>query len=265
MILRGLLGARLTAIQRICITGLFIAIVTILQKVLAVNYIPVVPFLRISLGGPALIIFSSIFLGPLYGLIIGAASDVIGYFLLDPKMMGFLPQITAIYAVLGFVSFFIFWLLKLIKNKTVMLIIEGSVFAGLLVFTTLYLFLNDNLQLYSSSYQLELWQKILIPSVMLILLSFVFVFSILFDKKFKDEKLPLSPITISFACFIIEVLVMVLFGTLMKGLAFGFNTYPMILICQIIVMFINIPLNTWLIILLIRLTNRFYKDSVEKV
>ena len=87
MILRGLLGARLTAIQRICITGLFIAIVTILQKVLAVNYIPVVPFLRISLGGPALIIFSSIFLGPLYGLIIGAASDVIGYFLLDPKMM----------------------------------------------------------------------------------------------------------------------------------------------------------------------------------
>ena len=261
MLLNGLFGNKFTTIQKICLSGLFIAIVTILQKVLAINYIPIIPFLRISFGGPALIIFSSIFLGPIYGMCIGAASDVLGYFLLDPKMMGFLPQITAIYFVLGFVSFFVFWLFKKIKNEILMLVIEGGVFLGIITFVSLYLFLNDNLQLYGATYTLLLWQKILISSLMLVLLSGLFVSSILFNKYYKKENLPITPISIMFSCFVIEISVMVIFGSLMKGFAFGFNTYPMILICQLIVMFINIPLNTWLIILLLRITNRFYKKE----
>lgn len=261
MIRKGLLDSKLTTIQKICLSGLFIAIVTILQKVLAINYIPIVPFLRISLGGPGLIIFSSIFLGPIYGLFIGAASDVLGYFLLDPKMMGFLPQITAIYAVLGGLAFFIFWLFKKIHNDRIMLIIEGCVFALLIAGITLYLFLKPNLQLYSSTYTLLLWQKILIPSILLVLFSALFVSSILFNKYYKKETLPINPISISFSCFVCELIVMVIFGSLMKGFAFGFNTYPMILLCQIIVLFINVPLNTWLIILLLRLTKRFYNES----
>ena len=265
MLLKGLFGNRLSTIQKICLTGLFIALVTILQKVLAINYIPVIPFLRISLGGPALIIFSSIFLGPIYGFFIGAASDVLGYFILDPKMLGYFPQITAIYGLLGFVSFFIFWLFKHIKNEKLFLIVEGSTFILLLAGITVFLFLNTNLQLYSSVYTLQLWQKILIPSVLFVLLSGLFISSILFNRKYRQDSLPISPLCISFACFVIEILVMVLFGTLMKGWAFGFNTYPMILICQIIVMFINIPLNTWLIILMLRLTNRFYKEPTSSI
>ncbi len=255
---KAVLKPNISLTMKICLAGLFIALVTILQKIIAINYIPIIPFLRISFGGPALIIFSSIFLGPLYGLLIGAASDIIGYFLLDPKMMGYLPQITAIYSVLGLLSYFIFATFKHVKNKKVILVIEGSTFLGLLIFVTLYLFIRPNLQLYSTTYTLELWQKILIPSILLVLLSGLFVSSILFENKYQKDKLVLSPLAISFCCFIVEILVMVLFGTLMKGLAFGFQTYPMILICQIIVMFINIPLNTWLIILLLRLTNRFY-------
>ena len=263
--LKGLLNTRLTTIQKICLAGLFIAVVTILQKIIAINYIPIVPFLRISLGGPGLIIFSSIFLGPIYGMCIGAISDVLGYFLLDPKMMGFLPQITAIYLVLGLVSYFVFLAIKLIKNRLVMIIVEGTTFIGLLVFITLYLFLNPNLQLYGQSYTLELWQKILIPSILFVLLSALFVTSLLLDIKGDSEDLPLRPINISFSCFVIEMLVMVLFGTLMKGLAFGFETYPMILICQLIVLFINVPLNTWLIMLLLRMTNRFYSNPEKKL
>ena len=166
---KGFLKANLTTVQKICFAGIFIAVVTILQKVLAINYIPVVPFLRISLGGPAVIIFSSIFLGPIYGMCIGALSDILGYFLLDPKMMGYLPQITAIYALLGLVPYFIFWLFKLIKNEKVMFVIEGVSFVGLIAGITAYLFLNDNLQLYGSTYTLALWQKILIPSILLFL------------------------------------------------------------------------------------------------
>ena len=255
---KPLLNVKISPIQKITFSGLLIAVVIILQKILAINYIPVVPFLRISLGGPALIIFSSLFLGPIYGLFIGAASDVLGYFIFDPKANAFFPQITAIYAVLGLVSYFVFLLFKLIKNKTLMLIIEGATFIGLLVFITLYLCLNTNLQLYSSTYEVQLWQKIVIPIVLFILLSLLFISSIIFDKKSEKWNLVLSPINISFSCFVIEVTVMVMFGTLMKGFAFGFATYPMILLTQIIVLFINVPLNTWLLILLFRVTNRFY-------
>ena len=71
----------LSIIQKITLSGLFIALITILQKVIAINYIAVVPFVRISFGGCALLIFASVFLGPWYGLLIGAASDILGYFI----------------------------------------------------------------------------------------------------------------------------------------------------------------------------------------
>ncbi len=256
--INGLFKTNISHTQRICLSGLFIAITIILQKVLAINYIPVIPFLRISLGGPALIIFSSIFLGPIYGMFIGAASDILGYLVFDPKSMSFFPQINAIYTVLGFVSGLIVYLFRTIKNDKLNIIIMGSIFVGLITFVTFYLFKVDNLQLYSATYSLQLWQKILIPSVLLVLFAGLFVAMLLINKKYKKENLIISPLSIGFSCFVIEVLVMVVFGTIMKGWAFGFNTYPMILICQIIVLFINVPLNMLLIILMLRLTNRFY-------
>ena len=254
----NLLKNKLKPIQKICLTGLFIALAMVLQKVLAINYIPIVPFLRISLGGPAVIIFSSIFLGPVYGLVVGVASDVIGYFLLDPKMLGFFPQISVIYGVLGFLSCFIFLIFKYIKKDKALFIIESSIFAIILVGVTLFLSLNNNLQLYSSTYTLQLWQKILIPSLLFFLLVALFVTTIIMNKKLKTDDLPMSPISISLSCFVIELIVMVAFGTIMKGWAFGFNTYPMILVCQLLVLFVNVPLNTWLITLFLKLTKRFY-------
>ena len=263
--LKGLFNYRLSVTQKICLAGLFIAVVTILQKVLAINYIPIIPFLRISLGGPAIIIFSSIFLGPIYGLAIGAASDILGYFIFDPKNMSFFPQITAIYALLGLSAYFIFWLFKNIKNVKLMLLIEGISFVLILAGITVYLFLNPNLQLYGNSYTLELWQKILIPSAAFVLLLGLFVTSFLFERHYKKDNLPMNPVAISFSCFVLEIVVMVIFGTLMKGLAFGFKTYPMILICQLVVMAVNIPLNTWLIILLLRVTNRYSNQEEHSI
>lgn len=256
--LKGLFKTTLSPIQKICLAGLFIALVVILQKVIAINYIPVVPFLRISLGGPALIIFSSIFLGPLYGMFIGAASDVLGYFLFDPKSFSFFPQITAIYTLLGFVSGLTVYLFKHIKKDLIIYLITGFIFVGLLVFVTIYLFVNNNLQLYGTVYNLELWQKIVIPIALFILLGGLYVSMIFLNRKYKKENLIISPLSIFISSFILEITVMVLFGTLMKGLAFGFQTYPMILICQIIVLFINVPLNCWLLILLLRITNRYF-------
>lgn len=256
------LKSNLKPIQKICLSGLFIALVAILQKILAINYIPVVPFLRISLGGPALIIFSSIFLGPIYGLFIGVASDVIGYFLFDPKMMGYSPQISVIYGVLGFLSFFIFFLIQIIKNDKWMLVIEGITFVGIIVGVAAFLLSINNLQTYSGGFIILPWQKVLIPSIMTLLFAGLFVSTLLFKKHFQKDQLPLSPAHISFCCLIIEIIVMVILGSIMKGWLFGFKIYPAILVCQLIVLFVNVPLNTWLICLFLKLTKRFYQNNV---
>lgn len=259
----------LSIIQKITLSGLFIALITILQKVVAINYISIVPFVRVSFGGCALLIFASVFLGPWYGLLIGAASDILGYFIFDPKTMGFFPQITAIYTLMGLVSYFFFVLVRFIKNKKVMMVTEYSVFTLLFIGITLFITLSESITLYSSTYVLELWQKITIPIIIFLLFSLLIILNYFMDKYFSkksDERIYFNVYQISFACFLIEVIVMILFGTLMKGFAFGFQTYPAILITQIIVAFFNIPLNTFIISYIMRLTKRFYpcQNEVEK-
>lgn len=247
-------GYALKPIQKICLAGLFIAITTILQKVVAINYIPIVPFVRISLGGPALIIFSSIFLGPIYGAVVGFASDILGYFIFDPKTYGMYWQITAIYTVLGFVSYFVFYLIKLLKNRKLCFIIESLSMLAFATFISLFFILNNKVTLYSSTYDIALWQKITIPIVVFALFIGLIIALFIISRKTKTEEYSIWQI--SFACFILEVSVIVLFGSLMKSWAFNFNFF-IIATCQLVVLFFNIPINTLFISLFLRLTKRF--------
>ena len=86
-----MIKSNLSLVQKICLAGIFIPLVAIFQKVFAINYISIIPFVRISFGGAALIIFSSILLGPWFGLFVGAMSDIVGFFIFDPKMFGAMP------------------------------------------------------------------------------------------------------------------------------------------------------------------------------
>ena len=243
---------KLSLTAKICLAAIFIVLAMICQKVVAINYIAVIPFLRISFGGPAIIIFSSILLGPWFGLLVGLGSDILGYFIFDPKSNAFFPQITAIYALLGFASFFVFLFVKRLIGERVIKAITPGFIVLMLLGVILPIWLAPSLTLYGGTYVLVLWQKISITATLLVLTSALLVFIILYAKKNTDTNV----YKISFSLLLIELLVMVLFGTLMKGLAFGFATYPVILLCQIIVLFINVPLNTVLITLLSRIIKK---------
>lgn len=251
-------GYELKPIVKICLAGLLIALTAILQKVTAINYIPIIPFLRISLGGPALIIFSSIMLGPWYGLLIGAASDLFGYFIFDPKSMMFMPQVTLIYALLGFASYFIFMLFKKLKNYKISMIVEAIIFLILGVGVSLFFGLKSEITLYSTTYQLQTWQKIGIPCIVFGCLLILFLTTLIISKKANSSRICMGIWHINISLFVIELLIMVLFGSLMKSWAFNFDFFT-IMICQVIVLFINVPLNTIFIPLFLRATNRFTK------
>ena len=246
----------LTIVQKIALAGIFIVLVALFQKVFAVNYIPVLPFVRISFGGPALIIFSSILLGPWFGLLVGAASDIVGFYIFDPKLMGSMPffQITLIYALLGFGSWWIYKLVTLIKNEKAMLIVEGSFFLALLTGVTLF----------SSLYygvDLSLTYRILIPCVSLILLTLTFFTQIFLTKYFNKKEMEVSPIHVGFASFIIEITIMLAFGVTMKTWAFSSASFILILVSQVIVAFFNIPLNTFLVSYIMYLSKKLIKGK----
>lgn len=246
----------LSMTQKIALAGIFIILIALFQKIFAVNYIPVLPFVRISFGGPALIIFSSILLGPWFGLLVGTASDIVGFYIFDPKMFGSAPffQITFIYALLGFASFFIYKLFQTIKNEKLLLSIEVVVFTILLVGLTLFSSLDYDVNL-------ALVYRILIPVGSLILLGLTLFTQMFLFRFFKKREININVFSVGFACFVIELTIMVAFGVLMKWWAFSGSTFLIILVSQIIVAFFNIPLNTFLVSYIMYLSNRLIKQK----
>ena len=246
----------LTTIQKICLSGLLMALVVIFQKVFAINYLAFAPFVRISFGGPALIIFSSILLGPIYGALIGMGSDLLGYLIFDPRMYPPYLQITAIYTLLGFVSYYVFSIVFSIKNRKLMLGIEIGVLALVWALTSAFVIFNNQITLFSSTYDVPLLSKILVPSLLGAMFIGVIFFSALY--KPKDEHPYMDPLHICFASFICDLFVIVLFGSVMKAWAFGFATFLAIIICQAMVMFVNVTLDTLFISTFMRFTKKYF-------
>ena len=254
-----LIKTRLTVIQKICLSGLIMALVVILQKVVAINYLAFAPFVRVSLGGPALIIFASVLLGPVYGLFIGIGSDLLGYLIFDPRMYPPYLQITAIYALLGFVSYFVFSFVFSIKNRKVLSITEIVVLAVIWSIIAIFVLSRNEITLFSSTYELSALSKALVCSISGVIFLAIVLLSVLI--KPKDNDVYTSPLHICFASFICDFFVLVLFGSVMKAWAFGFATFLAIIICQALVMFFNVFIDTFFISAFQRFTKKYFVED----
>lgn len=242
---------KISLTQKICLAGLFTALATILQKVIAINYLAALPFFRISFGAPAIIVFASIFLGPLWGAAVGAFSDILGYFAFDMSSYAYMPQITLIYALLGFAGFFVYKAIDKIKNDKVIFGIEISFLALSFIALSCYIIFV---------FECSLVAKILIPVGLFILLAVLVVFQLIFNKK--EGKFH-APIKVSFTYFILDLFVLVLFGSLMKAWAFSsdassmMSMYKIIFITQGLVMIFNVVFSTILLSTFFRLTKKY--------
>ena len=223
-------------IVKMCLAGLLLALTIIFTRFLSFQNIPVLPFVRISLG-PCLIIFSSIFLGPIYGMAVGALSDIFGIILV-PNALGYgiNPWFTLVYGLLGLIPYFLYKLIKLIKNEKIIFLVILIVMIGLLSFVGIYGFLNDSIM----GHQYNLATKI-ITFIILTTLSILLLLSLFFiKKKYPDNKYVYN---IAFVSLISEIAIMLILNSIVKYIFFEVD-FIVIFFFQTLVFFIDVPLNT---------------------
>jgi len=255
--------SNIKVIQKICLAGLFAALACILNKVLAINYLPAVPFVRISFGGPAIIIFSSIFLGPFYGAAVGGLSDFLGYLIFDIRQYSYSPTITCTYILLGLLPYFIFLLVKRFKNEKKLAICTYFLMGIIGIGASLFLILNNTISWWGKEYNIELWMKILFPCLTFLLLGFLIFFTEFSNKKLsKKEGLIYNPYQVSLSCFIIELFIMTLFGSFMKSLMpFTLDLFPLILYFQFLTLFFNVFMNSLVTTSLLSITRKYFNGK----
>ena len=245
---------KISQVQKITISALLLALTIILTRMTPLQNIPLIPWVRISLG-PALIIFSSILCGPLYGAIVGAGSDILGI-VLFPNALGYgiNPLFTLVYGLLGILPWLIYWLIKKIKKQQIMLICLTS--AMILIFFALIYFIFFS-QIISTNYSFELYHKIIIVVTAFLLLSASVVLLIFMNKYFvKRYGENFSIYRFAFVCLISEILLMLILNSFVKTVTFEVN-YWIIFFAQAIVFFIDVPLNTFVVTLLLALIAKF--------
>jgi ECF transporter S component (folate family) len=115
-------------IRKITLSAMFIAMGLVLERVLM---IPLGEVNRIAFGSSA-VILSSLIVGPLFGLIIGASVDLIGFMI--NSVGTYTPFVTIGYMVLGSLPFFLGKAFTFIKNKRVFTITGYTLLGALIVY-----------------------------------------------------------------------------------------------------------------------------------
>ena len=255
---------KLDHIQKIALSGLLLALTIIFTRFLSIQNIPIIPFVRISLG-PCLIIFSSLLLGPIYGGIVGGLSDILGIVLVPSALgYGINPFFTVVYTLLGVLPWVVYQLVKKIKNEKILYFLSVGTLSSLFVFLLFFLIFTSDITLFGKSYHFEWWVK-------LIILVSSFIFSVAtsiglifinnyFKKKYEDKLI--SPYKIAFVSSVSELLVLLIINTIVKQIFFN-SDFLIIFFSQAIVYFINIALDTFVISLLSILVSKVFKRKGE--
>ena len=159
--------SKLSPTQKLTFAAMLLALAvisTFVAKSISLPFLSSFPFLRFSLT-PAIIIYTSITLGPLYGMVVGAAADLIPAFVASTGSYNFL--ITIVYALFGVLP----WALEKFTKRFRSGLRKPYAFYGalalILVAVTLIFYLTDWLD--SSFGNSGIWAKPTILGVIFLL------------------------------------------------------------------------------------------------
>lgn len=173
---------------KISFSAVLMAVALILSRFLSLPlYIFGLNFLKISLA-TGIVMFASFYLGPVFGMIVGAGEDILGS-LIFPQGGAYNPLFTISVVLGGLIPYFAYKLINSSKIDRKYPFILSFVLAAVCIFVTYFMLTNDSIKYFGKTYNFELWQKIVI-SFLSWFLSIVFVLILLIiRRRFKNKKI----------------------------------------------------------------------------
>ncbi len=175
---------KMTIVYKISFAALMIALFIILSRALSIPYFFGVPFLKISIAS-SVAAFSSFYLGPFFGFIVGTFGDIIGALAFPQGEFNILFTIAS--SLGGLMPYFIYKLLNLIKFEKKFPFILMFLLIIVATLLTIFLSLNDTISSYYSSkdYFLEPWMRGLIIGAIWLIIGIYLVGIFLTNNKYK--------------------------------------------------------------------------------
>lgn len=248
-------------VQKLPLAGIMLALVIIFTRVLAIQNIPIIPFVRVSFG-PALIVFSSLFLGPVYGSLIGGLSDLLGIVLFPNALFPINPFFILIYTLLGVLPWFLLKLARLFRKPKAVFWTTVAMFALVFLFVSVASFFIKEFEILGGTYAFLWWEKLAIILSVLALsvtsLTALYFVNRHFAPRYKVlPELP-SPYELAFVALVSEAVVMLFLNSLAKFYFFEVD-FLLIFFAQAVVFFLDVPLNTLVLAGLFLIAGKVYR------
>jgi riboflavin transporter len=233
-------------INRITTGALLIGLAIIFEKLLVIQ-IP--PFIRIGIGSIP-VIMSSILLGPVYGAMVGASADVIGYFAFDITGFPYTPFVTISFIILGILPHYLFKLTKRLRYQKKPLPIVYGLIGIIWVFLSIYVWTNDEITTGGQLYQLDIYWKVLLPILSALIFSGLIFLIYLINHRFQRKIVTYpncpSPHEIAFVVLVIEIIVHIFWGSFWKSIFFNID-FMIVWFTQALILIIAFPVKTFLL------------------
>ena len=163
---------------------------------------PIFSFNRLGVSG-AITIFASIFLGPLFGAVVGVGGDAIGWLILGQWTGAFNVFLSLYYALIGILPYFLVKLLGTHLDNKISIASLFACLSGLFVAMMCFLWLSPELASRINSWNVNLLgARIFVTSLAGVLFVLLLFFLILFTTKRKAEGVG----TLYWSCLLVELL-----------------------------------------------------------
>lgn len=211
-------------IRQITLTGMLIAMGIVLERFLA---IPIGATNRIAFG-TAIVVVSSLIVGPFYGAIVGASVDILGFMISNLNGGAYTPFVTIGYLVLGFLPYFLVELFKLLRHVPFKPFIFYGTLSALFIYGVSYAYTHDSFLFRNGAtlvtVTIDGWYRIVAPLVFIAVFAAFAWFLQQLNRQFNRRTLLVSapnPSEITIALFVTDILVNILWGAVWRSIYFG--------------------------------------------
>ena len=178
---------KMSLLYKISYSALFIALGVILSRFVSLPGLFGLPFLKVSPAN-SVVMFSSFYLGPFFGFLVGTLVDTLGALLFPTGAYN--PLFTIAASLTGLMPYLCYWVIRKLHFEDKFPIISTILIILFNVLIDLFLVFND--EIYSESgktaYILYPWLKWTISLVSLALSIVFFVCLYFLNKKYKNKK-----------------------------------------------------------------------------